>query len=192
MEQGIGEEQAKMVSQEHGFISTVLFEDWCLDVFFAALEERRERLQYRGEAVLIMDGLTCHDSDAFQNECFKRRCWIQILPPHSSDQTQPCDVGIFGPMKTSMGRIHPAADLSKQSKGIIKILGAMQQTLLPPTVVSAFRQAGICSTFDRAHSCLVCYVDARRARRVRGLDVEHVRDPVRRAGGAHGIRVPLR
>jgi hypothetical protein len=37
-----------------------------------------------------------------------------------------CDVGVFGPMKINMARIHPALDRSKQSKEILKILGAMQ------------------------------------------------------------------
>jgi hypothetical protein len=59
--------------------------------------------------------------------------------PHSSDQTQLCDVGVFGPMKTNMAHVHPAPDLLKQSKEILKILGAMQQTLLPPIVISAIR-----------------------------------------------------
>jgi hypothetical protein len=67
-----------------------------------------------------------HDSDQVQERCFQRGCWIQLLPPHSNDQTQPCDVGVFGPMKTNMARTHPARDLSKQSKEILKILAAMQ------------------------------------------------------------------
>jgi hypothetical protein len=68
IEQGISEAHAKMVYQEHGFISTALFEEWCLEVFFPELEARRQHLGYWGEAVLILDGLCCHDSDGLQDE----------------------------------------------------------------------------------------------------------------------------
>jgi hypothetical protein len=35
LEQGISESMCKMVYQEHGFISTALFEQWCWAVFFS-------------------------------------------------------------------------------------------------------------------------------------------------------------
>jgi hypothetical protein len=44
IEQGINSELATMVHQEHGFILTVLFENWCPEVFVTALEERRQHL----------------------------------------------------------------------------------------------------------------------------------------------------
>jgi hypothetical protein len=47
-----------------------------------------------------------------------------LLPPHSSDQTQPYDVGVFGALKANMTHVHPVNDLSKQSKQVLKILGA--------------------------------------------------------------------
>jgi hypothetical protein len=36
IEQGTSEAHAKMVYQEHGFISTALFEEWCMEVFFTS------------------------------------------------------------------------------------------------------------------------------------------------------------
>jgi hypothetical protein len=53
IEQGINSELAVMDRQEHGFISMVLFKDWCHEVLFPALEERRQPLGYRGVAILI-------------------------------------------------------------------------------------------------------------------------------------------
>jgi hypothetical protein len=76
----INSELAMMFHQEHGFISKVLFEDLCYEVFFPELEERRQCLGYWGEAVLILDGLGCHDSNQVQEQCFQRGCWIQLLP----------------------------------------------------------------------------------------------------------------
>jgi hypothetical protein len=116
MEQGVNGDQCLMVHQENGFICTELFEQWCLEVCFAELDRRREHFQYWGEAILILDGLTCHDSDIVEDLCLDHGCSIKWLPPHQSDQTQPCDVGVFLPLKANMTRVHPADDLSKQSK----------------------------------------------------------------------------
>jgi hypothetical protein len=70
VEQGVTSELTMMVYQEHGFISTVRFEEWCEDVCFPALEKRRQSVGYWGEAVLILDGLTCHYTDQLQELCF--------------------------------------------------------------------------------------------------------------------------
>jgi hypothetical protein len=78
---------------------------------------------------------------------------------------------------------------SKQSKEILKILGAMQQTLLPPIVISSFRQSGIVFTFSQEHKCLVCKVGPSQTRRVRGLKPAPKNDAVACIGGAHGTRI---
>jgi hypothetical protein len=75
-------------------------------------------------------------------------------------------------MKANMARIFPNASLSKQSKGIVKILGAAQTTLLPHLVDSALEQSGIATIYSPEHKCLVCHVDPSKARRVRGLGTE--------------------
>jgi hypothetical protein len=94
-------------------------------------------------------------------------------------------------MKTNVARIHPAPDLSKQSKKIIKILRVMQQTLLLPIVISTFRQSGIVSTFSQEHKCLVYKVDLSQVRRVRGLKPAPENDAVACIGSAHGTGIRL-
>jgi hypothetical protein len=94
-------------------------------------------------------------------------------------------------MKTNMAHIHSAPDRSKQSKEILKILGAMQQTLSLPIVISTFRQSGIVSTFSQEHKCLVCQVGPSQARRVRRLKPAPKNDAVACIGGAHGTRIKV-
>jgi hypothetical protein len=60
---------------------------------------------------------------------------------------------MFCPLKANMTRVHPADDFSKQSKQVLKILGALQTTVLPPTIISAFREAGIGSHHSDKHGC---------------------------------------
>jgi hypothetical protein len=43
-------------------------------------------------------------------------------------------------MKANIYRVHPAADSSKESKQVLKILGELQTALLPPTIVRALAQ----------------------------------------------------
>jgi hypothetical protein len=137
--------------------------------FFPELNRGRERFQCWNEAILILDGLTCHDSDAIEDLGLDHGCWTELLSPHASDQIQPRDVGLFDRLKANMTRVHPADDLSKQSKQVLKILGALQTTLLPPTIISAFSQAGAESHYSDEHNCLICWVSMTCARCVRGV-----------------------
>jgi hypothetical protein len=69
-----------------------------------------------------------------------------------------------------MTRVHSGDDLSKQNKQVLKIHGALQTTLLPPTIISAFPQAGIESYSSDEHDCLIYRVNMTCARRIRGVD----------------------
>jgi hypothetical protein len=69
-----------------------------------------------------------------------------------------------------MTRVHPVDDLSKQSKQVLKILGGLQTTLLPPTIISVFRQAGKESRSSDEHDGLICPVNMTCARRIKGVN----------------------
>jgi hypothetical protein len=74
-------------------------------------------------------------------------------------------------MKANIARIHPAAALSKQSKQVLKIFGVVQTTLLPPTIIHAFAQAGIHSQYSDEDQCLICRVNPSTARCLRNQEV---------------------
>jgi hypothetical protein len=63
-----------------------------------------------------------------------------LVRPHSSDQTQPLDLGVFGIQKAAMGRVIPPEWLSRQSRQIAKIIGSYDAVTAPPNVISAFAQ----------------------------------------------------
>jgi hypothetical protein len=66
--------------------------------------------------------------------------WIR--PAHSSDQLQPCDLGIFAAMKTNPFRIRQPAGLSRQSKQIVKVLNALElHCFHQPSFLHLLRQA---------------------------------------------------
>jgi hypothetical protein len=108
-----------------------------------------------------MDGLTYHGSDEMENYCLDNACFVQFFSlPHSSGQAEPCDVGIFGPIKANVSGIYPAADFSKQGQQVLKIHGALQTTFHPQTIVHAFTQGGIMSQYCVQYECLTCAIVA--------------------------------
>jgi DDE superfamily endonuclease len=51
--------------------------------------------------VLICDGLGTHESLEVMKFCFENNIILCRLPSHTSHKLQPCDVGVFGPLKTA-------------------------------------------------------------------------------------------
>jgi hypothetical protein len=153
--------------QESGFMNTSLFEQWMMDEFLPSVRTRRARLGYTGPAFLILDGMSAHDSDWFFLACDDAGVVPIFLPPHSSDQTQALDLGIFGVQKTAMGRVHPPEWLTTQTQILAKILGAWQAVTTPPNIISAFSQMGLSIHWDYEHNCNCVTVQRQLARKLR-------------------------
>ena len=51
--------------------------------------------------VLICDGFGTHETLEMLEFCFQNNIIMCRLPSHTSHKLQPCDVGIFGPLKTA-------------------------------------------------------------------------------------------
>jgi len=51
--------------------------------------------------VLISDGFGTHESLEVMTHCFEQNIILCRLPSHTSHKLQPCDVGVFGPLKTA-------------------------------------------------------------------------------------------
>ena len=153
--------------QENGFITTTLFEKWADEVFFPEVYQRRELLSFFGWAILILDGCSSHTSDSFHDQCFEQGIIPLFIPPHSSDQIQPLDLGIFGIQKTGMGRVHPPQWLSTQSQQLYKILGSWFASATPPNIISAFNQMGIHVEWNSDSEILIAKANRALARNIR-------------------------
>ncbi|CZT24135.1 related to transposase [Ramularia collo-cygni] len=51
--------------------------------------------------VLISDGFGTHESLEILTYCFEHNIILGRLPSHTSHKLQPCDIGVFGPLKTA-------------------------------------------------------------------------------------------
>jgi hypothetical protein len=65
---------------------------------FDPLTKRRAAGQPR---ILINDGLATHESLEVLTYCYENNIILCRLPSHTSHKLQPCDVGVFGPLKTA-------------------------------------------------------------------------------------------
>ena len=152
---------------ETGFMNSSLFLQWAERSFFPEIRQRRALLGYEGPALLIMDGFNVHTSSAFDVLCEEANVVKILIPPHTSDQLQPCDLGLFAVMKRWQSNISLPPDLNKQTKQIVRMLDSLRMATTPKNVIGAFRKAGIVGQFSIEKGTMLATVDRSQATAVR-------------------------
>lgn len=142
-----------------GFVTSRLFLEWGTRVFFPELRRRRAELGYQGPAVLVMDGFGCHQTERFLELAAEENIITKFIPPHTSDQLQPLDLGIFANQKRWQGNITVDADLNRQTKQIIKSCDSYRMATTPKNVIGAFRKGGLVTWLDDTTLLLMIRVD---------------------------------
>ena len=164
---GYNESNCIIVSQESGFINAELFSYWANEVFFKELAEKRNKYEYTGTALLLLDGCSSHFSNMFLDDCTYYNTYPFPEPPGSSDQVQSLDLGIFSIQKKQRSR-DKLDGLNSIDNMIRDIVNSWRKATLPDNVVSAFHQSGIYietnSNASRARASIEY------ARAVRGID----------------------
>ena len=136
-------------TQPKGFMTVQLFEEYFQNVFIPNLAAKRQKYNYNGPALLIMDNLLAHkkavncplDTDyIFLNSL---NLHILFLVPHSSDQVQPLDLGVFGNQKRFSQNISKIHGISDSTNLINKAVQGMQQASTTHSIIAAFDSAGI-------------------------------------------------
>jgi hypothetical protein len=87
------------------------------------------------------------------------------LPPHSSDLTQPLDLGVFAAVKRSYMNPINMRTVSVQSGQVMRMFDAWVRGTVPRTIVNSFRAAGLVPYEESGEICL--RVDRTAAKRVR-------------------------
>ena len=172
---GYTEDQVVLAHSPKGFITTEIFTRYLDEVLIPTINYRRWELSYQGPAVIIMDNCSCHGSDRITNIFEAANVRFVPLPPHSSDQLQPLDVGLFGNMKAAQSRVHVPEQMSPQSRQVIRILSAFQATFHPMAVTSAFRRAGVSLRLE--YGRLFCCVTPSTCSALRGPAPEREDEP---------------
>ena len=153
----IAEGMIDIQHQPRGFCNAPLFGHWFLNIFIPHLQKKRKDHNYDGPALLLLDGFTAHRKITdYITERHLEELNLKILyiPPHTSDQLQPLDLGIFGIQKRKYNKIKkysPKEPISDLSKHILGVYRSLWQSSDPVHVKSCFEAAGIVKTHDGFH-----------------------------------------
>jgi hypothetical protein len=82
---------------ESGCTNSNISLQWLKRVFDPETKERANRRP----RVLNLDGFSTHETLEILEYCFANNIILCRLPSHTSHKTQPCDVAVFGPLKTA-------------------------------------------------------------------------------------------
>jgi hypothetical protein len=87
----------RFACSENGYMDSRINLEWIQQVF-----DPLTRAKANGKPrVLISDGFGTHESLEVMTHCFEQNIILCRLPSHTSHKLQPCDVGVFGPLKTA-------------------------------------------------------------------------------------------
>ena len=80
---------------ESGYTDSKISLEWLKRVFDPQTKEQAKQIP----RVLICDGFGTHETLEFLEFCFESNIILCRLPSHTSHKLQPCDVGVFAPLK---------------------------------------------------------------------------------------------
>ncbi|KAK8866867.1 hypothetical protein M9Y10_009835 [Tritrichomonas musculus] len=131
--------------QVKGFCEHELFTYWFIQKFIPYLKYQRERYQYFGKSVIIMDGFKGHEKslETLENVLNEFKIKIILIPPHSSDQVQPLDLFGFNLQKNETAKFTFNYHYSYQTNTILRILEGLNKIKSPHNVTVAWQMAGI-------------------------------------------------
>ena len=169
-------DKVQLARSDTGYVNKELFIQWAKRSLFPQMQQRRLELDYLGPILIILDGFGCHQSPEFQELAESENIVLRFIPPHSSDQVQPLDLGIFSNQKRWQNNISVEAQLNRQTKQVIKIVDSYRMATTFKNVVSSFRRAGIVTWLDETTLTLMVRVDKSYATAVRDVYDEETRE----------------
>jgi hypothetical protein len=106
---------------DSGYTDTAISLHWIQHVFDPQTKARAGNKP----RILISDGFGTHESLELMKFCFENNIILCRLPSHTSHKLQPCDVGIFGPLKIAYRE-----EVERLYRGGANMIGKQHFTLL--------------------------------------------------------------
>ena len=89
---------AQNMALSNGWINSELFEGWFIEHFLENAVSARPLF-------LLLDGHSTHYQPRLLNLAKSHGVLIFCLPPHTTHESQPLDVGVFAPLKTEWTQV---------------------------------------------------------------------------------------
>ena len=126
----------------NGWINTDLFEAWFIEHFIPNAVSSRPLF-------LLLDGHSTHYQPQVIRFAREHECIILCLPPHTTHESQPLDVGVFAPLKVHWSRVchnfyqkNPGKIINKFNFSSL-FSQAWYGAVTPINVMAGFRKAGV-------------------------------------------------
>ena len=133
--------QTKYVTTPNGWSTSETFQDFIVNHFIKHVQAR--------PCLLLYDGHSTHITVDLIQKAQENNIHMFVLPPHSSHQLQPLDVGIFSPFKAALSTechklSHTQIGRQVTRQDLPGLIGnAYKSALTVPNLMSAFRKTGI-------------------------------------------------
>ena len=173
----IDKSSVRMIYQKNGFVTDAIFKDFWENWFLVQLRAKRKKYNYVGLTIVIMDNHRSHHKIVGGSDLNEKVTYIHAenllivwLVPHSSEQTQPLDLGIFAVQKRETQKQKKHANLTSFTNTIIRALTGMQKASTSINIVGAFNAAGIVIDVKGPQCTQILAIDRSRAHAVRHWD----------------------
>ena len=126
----------------NGWINSDLFEVWFIEHFIPNSVSARPLF-------LLLDGHSTHYQPQVIRFAMKHECIILFLPPHTTHESQPLDVGVFAPLKMHWSKV--CHDFYHKNPGKVitnfnfssLFSEAWCRAVTPVNIMAGFRRAGV-------------------------------------------------
>jgi hypothetical protein len=139
--------------QESTFITQSLFIEWAGVVRFPKIERRRAQIcmqipDFHEVPVILIEGLKQHVCDTFFDICFQGNITPHVIPTHSSNQVQPCDLCLFAAAKDILARKRKDPGMDTQCQDIDRLPSAVHSASKVKNIKKSFNQGGVEFAFE--------------------------------------------
>ena len=158
-----------------GYITKDIFNEWLKEVLVPYIQQMRDDCSYVGPGVIFLDGCTCHQTDYLDQVCVENNLMPVFFPAHTSNQLQPCDLGMFAVHKSNIRQLDCTdEDPNEQVNRLATIYDSWRKACTVKNITSAFRAMGAFPVLnmEKLHSQTPTYLCFSRDRALKLLNHE--------------------
>jgi hypothetical protein len=129
---------------ESGYTDSKISLDWLKRVF----DPQTKALAQDKPRILISDGFGTHETLEIIEYCFENNIILCRIPSHTSHKLQPCDVGVFSPLKTAyreqVEQVYRGGASAVRKEHFISLYGpARNQAITSRNIKAGWMKAGL-------------------------------------------------